>query len=112
MGQVSVRNPDNESEVVVIVAMLRAHDIPCFVRSENLGRVLPGVQVNDLNTRSIMVPEACVPDALELLRDFDTRPATNSEAPPSVFDKFRAICEGLLFGWFVPRQKRWRKPED
>ena len=50
-----------------MTSLLEAHDIPVFVHGRHLGSLLPGLQIGNYNTQSIMVPEECVTDALELL---------------------------------------------
>jgi len=111
MGLVGVHSPETESEVAVIVAMLEAHDVPCFVHNHNLGSLLPGVQINALNTQTIMVPEECVADAVELLRDYRAAAGPATPASLQLKDKIRVICEGLLLGWFVPGHSE-RKAKD
>jgi hypothetical protein len=111
MGLVGVHSPETESEVAIIVAMLEAHDVPCFVHNHNLGSLLPGVQINALNTQTIMVPEECVSDAVELLRDYRAAAGPPVPGPLKWKDKLRVICEGLLMGWFVPGHSE-RKDRD
>jgi hypothetical protein len=105
MSLVQVHSPDTEPELMVIVAMFEAHDIPCFVHNAGLSALLPGPRINAYNTRSIMVPEEKVADAMELLRDFQSNsdPAPPHHSPPG---KLRVLVEAILFGWFVPGRRR------
>jgi len=97
-------SPDSDPEIVAIVAMLEAHGIPCYVRGGGFGGLFPGVQINAYNTRDIMIPEEQTAAALELLKDFQSRPADPEESvAPRKSGRLRNLLEILLFGWFVPR---------
>ena len=83
MTWVRVFTPDSAPELMTVVAMLEAHDIPCFVQNEALGSLFPGPQIHPYSTRAIMVPEERVRDALELLRDFQSgSPEPSPSHPP------------------------------
>jgi Putative prokaryotic signal transducing protein len=100
---VSLLSPESDSEIVAIVAMLDAHEIPSFVRGGGFGGLFPGVQVNAFNTRDIMVPEEKLAAALELVRDFQSQPsAPEQDAAPKGWGRLRNLFELLLFGWFMP----------
>ena len=70
MGLVKVLSPDTEPELVAVVAMLEAHEIPCFVQNAGFGSLYPGPPIGAFGGRSIMVAEDKVTDALELISDF------------------------------------------
>jgi len=107
MALVRVLWPETAPELITVVALLQAHDIPCFVHNAGFGGLYPGVQVNTYNTRSIMVPEEIAPDALQLIRDFQKQPPTLDPAVEArALSKLRALLELLLFGWFVPGSRR------
>jgi hypothetical protein len=100
---VRLLSPESDSEIATIVAMFDAHEIPCFVRGAGFGGLFPGVQINAYNTRDIMVPEEKAADALELLRDFQSRPsAPEDDVTPKRSGRLRNLFELLLFGWFMP----------
>jgi Putative prokaryotic signal transducing protein len=121
---VRLLSPESDSEIVAIVAMLDAHEIPSFVRGGGMGGLFPGVQINAYNTRDIMVPEEKAAAALELLRDFQSsRPAPEEHVEtPKKSGRLRNLFELLLFGWFMPGSRtrarnadgtpnnRWRGP--
>jgi hypothetical protein len=112
MAFVSVFKPDSEPELVTVVAMLEAHDIPCFVHNGALGSLYPGPQIDWFNTRSIMVPEEKVRNALELIREFQSQPADPAEEPeepPPPRSALRVLLEVLVFGWFIPSRSRARR---
>ena len=80
MALVRVLSPQSESEIAVVTSLLEAHDIPVFVHGRHFGSLLPGLQIGSYNTQSIMVPEECVTDAMELLTEFK-RNESSSEDP-------------------------------
>ena len=83
MALVRVLSPESEPELAVARSLLEAHDIPVFVHGRHVGSLLPGLQIDNYNTQSIMVPEECVTDALELLAAFrrDNSACTALQAP-------------------------------
>ena len=104
MALVRVLSPQSESEIAVVTSLLEAHDIPVFVHGRHLGSLLPGLQIGSYNTQSIMVPEECVTDALELLTEFK-RNDSSTPAPLRGRDRLRIVLEGFLFGWLVPGRR-------
>lgn len=76
MSLVRVLSPQSESEIAVVTSLLEAHGIPVFVHGRHLGSLLPGIQIGSYNTQSIMVPEECVNDAMELLVEFRRNEST------------------------------------
>jgi 8-oxo-dGTP diphosphatase len=101
MGLVRIFNPRTASEAAVVVAMLQAHEIPAYLHNGYLASVLPGVMINAYNSQSVMVPEECAADALEMIANFRTAPS-----PAGNNSAVRNALELLLFGWFVPSHHR------
>ena len=98
--------PESEAELVSVVAMLEARKVPCFVHSAGLGSLLPGVQVELVNTRAIMVPEEHAAEALALIADLHGPAGTRNDDPQHPrASKLRSLVELLLFGWFVPGRR-------
>jgi 8-oxo-dGTP diphosphatase len=97
MGLVRILNPRTASEAAVVVAMLQAHEIPAFLHNGHIASVLPGVMIGGYNTQSVMVPEECAADALELVVNFRTAPS-----PAGNSSVVRNAFEFLFFGWFMP----------
>ena len=112
MALVRVFSPQTESEVAVVTAMLEAREIPVFVHNRHLGSLLPGLQINAYNTQSIMVPEECAADAIELLAEFRAPPIEATAPIVPVRDRIRIVIEALLFGWFVPGRRRDAESKD
>jgi hypothetical protein len=100
---VRLTSPESDPEIIAIVATLEAHQIPCYVRGGGMGGLFPGVQINGYNTRDIMIPEERAALAIELLRDFQSKPLTaGPEERPKKLGRLRNLLELLLFGWFIP----------
>src|SRR5688572_32616443 len=98
MALVRVLFPQSEPEIAVVRSLLEAHDIPVFVHGRQLGSLLPGLQIGNYNTECIMVPEECVPDALELLAEF-RRDNPDTISPQLRWrDRLRIVVVRLLFG--------------
>jgi hypothetical protein len=112
MALVRVFSPETESEVAVVTAMLEAREIPVFVHNRNLASLLPGLQINAYNTQSIMVPEECAADAIELLAEFRTASIETTTRTVPVRERIRIVIETLLFGWFVPGRTRDAASKD
>lgn len=109
MALVTVLSPESDAEIVAVVAMLEAHEIPCYVHSAGLGGLFPGLQVEGFNSRAIMVPEEEVGLAMELLREYQSQPSEPDEAEqPKSSRKLRNVIEFLLFGWFIPGSRTRR----
>jgi hypothetical protein len=102
MALVRVLSPQSEPELAVACSLLEAHDIPVFVHGRHLGSLLPGLQIGNYNTQSIMVPEERVTDALELLADFRREDSAGTAPPLRRRDRLRVVLEGILAGWLVP----------
>ena len=105
MTLVRVLSPQSEPEIAVVTSLLEAHGIPVFVHGRHLGSLLPGLQIGNYNTQSIMVPEERVSDALELLADFRRDESSTIATPLPWLHRIRVVLEGILFGWLVPGRR-------
>jgi hypothetical protein len=107
MALVPILRPQTESELAIALAILEAHGIERFVHGQYFGSLLPGLQIESYNTRTIMVPEERAEEAREALAESspNDEPAA---APPSMRfrDKARVVLEAVLCGWFVPGIRR------
>ena len=107
MAFVTILQPQSESELVIALAILEAQEIENFVHGQYLGSLLPGLQIESYNTRSIMVPEELADDARDALAGLS--PADESVVEPVAMrlrDRVRVVLEAALFGWFVPGKRR------
>ena len=109
MALVRVHFPQSEPEPAVVRSLLEAHDIPVFVHGRHLGSLLPGLQIGNYHTQSVMVPEEHAPAALELLADFRRDDSGSAAEPIPWTDRLRVVLEGFLFGWLVPGRRDGRK---
>ena len=78
MALVRVFSPANESELMAVVALLEAHEIPCVIHNAVFGALYPGVLI-DNNSRAIMVTNDKVLAARELIHDFQTQPGLGAD---------------------------------
>ncbi len=79
---VNIFSPRTESELAVVVALLEAHGIRCFVQNAGFGGLYPGSFIDLYNKRSIMVAEEDVSTALELIKDFQPEDEPRSDPHP------------------------------
>ena len=81
----------------MVVALLQAHEIPAYLHDGHLSSVLPGLQVNGYNAQSVMVPEECTADALQLVANFRAAPEPIGDG-----SVLRNVFEWLIAAWIVP----------
>jgi Putative prokaryotic signal transducing protein len=98
---VNIFRPSTEPELIAVVAMLEAHEIPCFVHNAGFGGLYPGPQIDLYNSRVVMIPEEKRSLALQLISEFQG-PSTTVNTSHSSSSKLRAFVEICLFGWFIP----------
>jgi hypothetical protein len=107
MALVTVLRPQSEAELAIALATLEAYGIKSFVHGQYFGSLLPGLQIDSYNARSIMVPEERASDALEALAEEVT--VDEPDTVPTKMrlrDKMRVVIETVAFGWFVPGGRR------
>jgi len=112
MRLIGVHTPQSESEAIVIVGMLEAHEIPVFVHGKHISSLIPGPMINGYNTQTITVPEAYVEDALELLSEFRNEVVEEDVTTLTAADKLRVFIEWLFCGWHVPYRKHRKLKAD
>lgn len=109
----AVATPQTESEMVVMVSMLDAFEIPHFVHNLGFGGLYPGLQIRLYNVRRVMVQVDHVADALELLSVFEqSNIEPENDEKLKLRDKFRMIVETILFGWSFPTKRRNLQTEN
>lgn len=112
MPLVTILRPQTEAELAIALAILEAHGIESFVHGQYLGSLLPGLQIESYNTRSIMVDDECAVEAREALAElFETAQPAEAVATLRIRDKVRIVLEAILFGWFVPGGRRSNQTE-
>lgn len=81
MSFVTIFTPATEGELLSVVAMLEARNVPCYVRNAGLGSLFPGaLPIEALNARAIMVPEDRKAEALALIEDFQNSPLDGGDS--------------------------------
>lgn len=84
MSLVRIFTPSTEGELLSVVAMLEARNVPCFVGNAGIGSLFPGaLPIEALNARAIMVPEDRKAEALALIEDFQNSPLERDDSDPS-----------------------------
>ena len=106
MSLVVVAQPWSESELSVMLCTLEAHRIPAFVQGAGFGSLKPGPQIDSYNARRIMVSSSFAAEAREALEVFTHQGEPATFRRPSILNVVRAIFELVLFGWFVPGNRR------
>lgn len=106
-----IYSPTSESELIFLQSLLDAYDVP-YVLNQGFGAALPGLYIDSYTRKWIMVPDEEAERAYELIQshlqapvDETEEPETN-EPPQGWLGKLRIVLEALLFGWFVPSQRR------
>lgn len=110
MSLTTVANPQTESELVLILSVLEAADVPAYVHSGGLGGLFPGLEVGSLTSRRVMVPSGLAVEAVSALQEAfgGTEPETDPVEDPAAVRSssvLRAIAEWLLLGWPVSRAR-------
>ena len=106
MSLLVIAYPQSESELSVMLCTLEAHRIPTFVQGAGFGSLYPGPQIAFYNARRIMVPSPFAAEAQEALDIFARQAEPVTFGRPSILNVLRAILELVLFGWFVPGNRR------
>ncbi|MCL2297054.1 MAG: DUF2007 domain-containing protein [Proteobacteria bacterium] len=113
---IPIYRPDNPVDLALAESLLTAEDIPYFVHNKHLGGLFPGVQIELLNARTVMVPETEASRAREVLADLMTveqePPPTSPRPRLSLGQIFRMLFEVVVFGWFFPAKRRRKDNDD
>jgi hypothetical protein len=106
---VEVVSPDTEAELAVIVEMLEAHDVPCFVCDARRGWVSSGVHGCLRKPRTIMVPRTRVAEAAGLIGDLKSSPAAHEDVARSrLSSRLCALARFIWFGWYRPVARNFK----
>jgi hypothetical protein len=100
---VRVVSPDTEAELAEIVAMLEAHEVPCFVCDSRMGWVPSGVHGGVRKPRIVMVQGTRVAEAAALIGDFKcSRAACDDVVRKHLPSRLYALVRFVWFGWYGP----------
>ena len=106
MSLTAIAFPQSESELSVMLCTLESHGIPSFVQGHGFGALYPGPQIASYNSRRIMVPDAYATQGKEALSVFAQPIESSVSESPSFLNKLRVVLELVIFGWFVPGNRR------
>ena len=102
--------PENEMELSLLKSIFESEGIQYFVHNDHFGSLQIGPQIDLFNARMIMVPENQYTKAKELLsayiRSTQEDEPENFKSQYSLAEKIRIVIEAILFGWFVPRNRK------
>jgi hypothetical protein len=99
--------PRTSSELAIVESLLNAENIRFFVHNEHFGGLRVGPSMPLFNERTVLVEDEDYERAAALIAE---PPPPAEPAPPhervSVLGRLRMVLEFLLFGWFLPGQRR------
>jgi hypothetical protein len=105
MSLVNVFWPETDRELETIVALLEAHEVPCFVDSRDAGPRLSGMQVRARKPRTVMVAAERAVEALDLIRHLrHSAEVSRTDGWSSRTTRLRALIERVLLGSFLERR--------
>jgi Putative prokaryotic signal transducing protein len=67
---ISVYKPQTLIQLTMAESLLMANDIPYYVHNQGYGGLYPGMQLDLLNVRTVMVPPSAVEAAREILAHY------------------------------------------
>ena len=100
---IPIYRPDNPADLALAESLLIAEGIPYFVHNNHFGGLYPGAQIDLYNNRTLMVSEADLFRASEVLEGLTTVP---EPLRPSPKQTFRMLFEMIVFGWFFPSRRK------
>jgi hypothetical protein len=107
---VVVHSPKDEAELLILQGLLETEEIHFFVRNERFGGLYPGPDIWLFNRREILIEEADLERARELIADYlqaqemPSAPNSPEDLPIKPRGWIASVLEFLLFGWFIPRR--------
>jgi len=101
---IAVYKPQTLIELAVAESVLEANGIPYFVHNAGFGGLYPGMQLDLLNVRTIMVPPSAADDAKEVLAHYlADEPGLRANRERSFWHILRMLAEAACGPWVVPR---------
>ena len=99
-----VYHPESAIELAIAESLLEAHQIPYFVHNRGVAGLYPGIQLDLINARTILVPISAADWAKDVLSEYLSDPSgLRANRERSVPHVLRLIFETLCMGWCVPR---------
>ena len=101
---ISVYKPQTLIQLTMAESLLMANDIPYYVHNQGYGGLYPGMQLDLLNVRTVMVPPSAVEAAREILAHYlSDEPGLRPNPERSLWHIVRMLAEAVCGAWFVPR---------
>ena len=101
---IGVYKPQTLIQLAVAESVLEANGIPYFVHNRGYGGLYPGMQLDLLNVRTIMVPPSAADAAREILGHYlSGEPGLSTSPERSPWHILRMLAEAMCGAWFVPR---------
>ena len=101
---IAVYKPQTLIQLAVAESLLEANGIPYYVHNRGYGGLYPGMQLDLLNVRTVMVPPSAAETAREVLLHYlSDEPGLRPNAERSPWHILRMLAEALCGAWFVPR---------
>jgi hypothetical protein len=102
---IKVYSVPSEADLAVLRSIFDSEEIPYFVRNDSFGSIVPGPQIENYNTKAIMVSEQYEQQAREIVRMYESE-TVESRPAVSILDRIRMVLETVLFSWFAPGRAR------
>ena len=104
-------SPENEFDLVFIKSLLEAESIPYFVHNDHFGSLRLGPKIDLLNAKTIFVNESNTDVAQEVIGYYlqNQQDVSQRKSAYSFVTKMRVIIETLIFFWFIPQGRRWKR---
>lgn len=107
-------SPETELDLAFIKSLLESEKIQFFVHNDHYGSLNLGPKIDLVNAKTIFVNESDAVKAKEIIDNYlrSHENETNESQEKSTYSwatKLRMIFEALIFTWFIPQGRRWKK---
>lgn len=107
-------SPETELDLIFIKSILESENISFFVHNDHFGSLNVGPKIDLFNAKTIFVDEDDAKNAQELIDIYLEGQNTEEndqkqKTAYSLATKLRIIIEALIFSWFIPQGRRWKK---
>lgn len=107
-------SPETELDLIFIKSLLESEGISFFVHNDYFGSLKIGPKIDLLNDKTIFVDESgreraseVIDSYLEATNESAIEPKTQSAY--SITTKLRIVIEALIFNWFIPQGRNWKR---
>jgi len=106
-------------DLAFIKSLLEAEAIQYYVHNDHFGSLKIGPKIDLFNSKTIFVQEEDSERAKELIAGYlaeqscgEVDNKNRSASAYSFTDRLRVIFETLVFWWFIPPGRRWKKKQS